>query len=415
MNLKNKDKNANLLFLIWPLLSVYTAIVNYRANWAKNAIWLFVIYFGFSMTILEFSDGERYRDRFLQLTTEDINVSNYFERVLSESPDFIEPFITYYLSRITGDYRILFAVFGLIFGYFYSRNIWLLINSSVGIIKQFSIVLIITLALIMPFWTIVGFRFNTAFHIFLFGLLNYYIHNKKSYLLFIIISPLLHFSFIIPSIILLIIEILGYKYYKIYFYLFLLSFFVEQLNVSILSDGASFLPEVFSKRVNDYTSEEYVESVGKYQSITRDDVNLYVVLYRRALSFTIIVLFSIVYFKSLDLIKKNKLLSKLFCFTLFFYSFSNFISSVPSAGRFFMISQVTAISFLLLFFQNNKEIYLKNLKHIKWASPLLIFFCIISFWEGLSYINFLTIVGNPILAIFIESNIAIADIIKGKF
>jgi hypothetical protein len=65
--------------------------------------------------------------------------------------------------------------------YFYSRNIWLLINSSVGIIKQFSIVLIITLALIMPFWTIVGFRFNTAFHIFLFGLLNYYIHNKKSY------------------------------------------------------------------------------------------------------------------------------------------------------------------------------------------------------------------------------------------
>ena len=174
-------KYSLILFLIWPFFSIIYAIRNYRAIWAKDLVWFFVIFFGFTLTIILAdtegqADSTRYRDKFVAMAGQQVNFDNIsvlFYDEDSQVLDVIETIVIFTVSRFTGNYHVLFAVFGLIFGYFYSRNIWYLIDRAGKRIATENIPIILTFAFVVGFWEINGFRFWTATHIFLFGALPY--------------------------------------------------------------------------------------------------------------------------------------------------------------------------------------------------------------------------------------------------
>jgi hypothetical protein len=416
MKAQNNKTGYYLVWIFWPMISVYLAIKNIRSSWAKDISWLFIIFFGFTITIVGESDAERYKEGFLKLYNSEVIFEDFFINIFDNYTDIVEPTISYFISRFTNDTRLLLAAYAFVFGFFFTRNIWYLINKTEGNIKPFSLLLLITFTLVMPFWTISGFRYNTALHIFLYGLLPFFYEKKKSKILFILLSPLCHFSFSIAVVIFLIYLILGNRT-TVYFYFFLVSFFLAELDLDVVRENFNFLPEIFSKRVNDYTSEEYVETIEKYGSTKKEGINWYVIYYTKSLNAFLLLFSILVFYKNKKDLSENKTINNLFSFSLLFFGISNIISSVPSVGRFFSLAEMISLSFFYFFFQNNTKLYNSYLDYFHWSRYLLFFFCIVAFRDGLSYISLLTVATNPLVAYFVklDSNPSIIELIKSLY
>ena len=196
------NKELLLLFFLWPMLSLFICIVKRNNLWSKNIFWLFCIYYGYTFLIpSEGSDAFGYAQNFIDFGKIDISTSNFFSSLYSNETnyvDILQPFISFLISRFTNDPRILFATFGMIFGYFYSRNLWFLFDK---LNNRYSIIVglyILVFALICPIWRINGFRFWTASQIFLFGVLPYLYEGNKKWISISALSIFVHFSFLFP-------------------------------------------------------------------------------------------------------------------------------------------------------------------------------------------------------------------------
>lgn len=228
------------VFLLSPIVSLFMALKNYRAPWVKNVFWAFIVFYGFNFVIYdEMMDANRYAEKLSTLHHTEVSLSNFFNLFLSDEEssylDIAGPITTFLVSRFTENSSVLFGVYATIFGFFYSRNIWFLLDRTTGRIKPAAMILFIVVCLIVPFWSINGFRFWTASQVFIFGMLPYlFIEKKLRYFLIASSSVLFHFSFFLP----LIIVFFSYAYTKnltILFYAFLASFlfsFVELQPVS---------------------------------------------------------------------------------------------------------------------------------------------------------------------------------------
>lgn len=411
-------KYSLILFLIWPFFSMIYAIRNYRAIWAKDLVWFFVIFFGFTLTIIladsdEQSDGSRYRDKFVAMAGQQVsfdNISVLFYDVDSQVLDVLETIVIFTVSRFTDNYHVLFAVFGLIFGYFYSRNIWYLIDRAGKGFATENIPIILTFAFVVGFWEINGFRFWTATHIFLFGALPYLFEGKKNYLGFAVLAVFMHFSYVLPLL------VLGFhiatgKRTSVYFILFLLTFFVKEINLTQLGEFLTAnLPEIFLPRVKGYVNEGYASDLSDVYA----KANWYVVFYQLALKWSITLLMAGIFFYGKAFLKANKNFDRLFSFTLLLYSVANILSLVPAGGRFLSLSNLFALAFIFFYIQ-----YAPNTKTIKRlmavAIPALLLYVTVALRIGIQDMGILCIVGNPILRIFINAEVTVLAVLKGAF
>lgn len=399
---------AYLLFLIWPFLSIFFAFYDYRKTWAKNIVWFFVAFYGYTMVISGTGmDANSYRDQFIEESTSNTttNVVTDIYGKDSDNLDLLKPLLNKVVSSFTDDYTILFLVYGLIFGYFFSRNIWLLFESSNQTFLKIGIPILVVFIFINPFWNINGFRFYTAAQIFVYGCLLYLIKGKKRGVLLLLSTVFVHFTFILPITVFFIYMFFGNRL-TIYFYFFVISLFISELNLEMVRNNLFFLPDVVVNRVDSYVSEEYkeqiMESLKNYAWYAK---------YRIApLKYSIYVFLVYLYWKRHIFFKNNKELYSLFSFLLLFFGFSNIVASVPSAGRFLVISfsMSIALTYLCLQFLNDK--LLNSI--IKISIPALIFFLIVTIRMGFYTISLTTLLGNPIIALFMENDLAIENLIK---
>ncbi len=411
-------KYSLILFLIWPFFSMIYAIRNYRAIWAKDLVWFFVIFFGFTLTIIladsdEQSDGSRYRDKFVAMAGQQVsfdNVAILFYDEESQVLDVIETIVIFTVSRFTDNYHVLFAVFGLIFGYFYSRNIWYLTDlAGKGIVTE-NIPIILTFAFVVGFWEINGFRFWTATHIFLFGTLPYLFEGKKNYLGFAVLAVFMHFSFILPLLVLGFHIITG-KRTSVYFVLFVLTFFVKELNLTQLGEYLTAnLPEIFLPRVKGYVNEEYASGISEIYA----KANWYVVYYQLALKWSVVVLMAGIFFYGNAFLKANKNFDRLFSYTLLLYSVANIFSLIPSGGRFLSLANLFAIALIFFYLQYAPKI--KSIRKLMFfAIPALSLYVIVALRIGIQAMGILCVVGNPLLRIFINADVTVLEVLKEVF
>jgi hypothetical protein len=409
-------KNSLLIFIIWPFFALYYAIGNYKAGWAKDIIWFFVVFYGLTITIHNYgaeetSDANRYRDRFTEMADTKIsfdNVTALFYNQESQTLDIIEPIILFAVSRITDNFHFLFAVFGLIFGYFYSRNIWYLIEKVPKKIDSANIPVILTFALVVGFWNIGGFRFWTATMIFLYGALPFLYEGRKKSLPFCFLAGLVHFSYLLPLVILFIHFFAGRRT-KPFFILFVISLFIKQLDLAQVNDFlTSNLPDIFIPRVKSYTNQEYADRV----STTLANANWYARIYNDVLKWTIITFLIMIFFQGQKFIKRFQNFENLFSFTLLFYSVANLFSLVPSGGRFLSLANLFAMAVIFFYIQfGTRGRGIKRL--IFFASPCLMLFSIVSIRIGMENMGFFSVFGNPIMNIFIDVDFTVLEAFKG--
>jgi hypothetical protein len=391
---------AALLFLVWPLLALLSAFKNYKSSWAKNILWAFVAFYGFAFAIgaeSEGSDINRYVQQVKDLHTVEMTTSKaveYFQE--SGEVDILRTFIAVSLSRVTDSQAILTLIYGIIFGFFFSRNIWYLLEHMEGKLQPITILLLTCFFLVIPIWNINGFRMWTAAHIFIYGLLPFLFEGKKNKILVCLASILVHFSFIVPVGILFGYMLAGNRL-VLYFGFFVLSFFISEINLEVFNNIVeSYAPEIVQERTSSYRSETQVE---QHREGGQQNKVWYAVWYRVALRWSITGFIILLFFKGRAFFKENKGWLSLFSFTLLFNGAANLLSSLPSGGRFGSIATLLALSVIILYIQNRQHD--KVLKRFTLAAiPALLLFIVVAVRIGLYSMSATAVLGNPIIAVF---------------
>jgi len=411
LNKLNSNKFFLLLaFFISPFFSLVLSFKNYKLLWSKNILLLYSAFFGYSFLINQNSDSDSllYKEQFLKFANnKNLNIFESFNSEDSDNYDFIEQTISYLTSKITDNYRVLFSIYGIIFGFFYSRNIWSLFNLVKSKIKLVSLPIFIAFIFVDSIWQINGFRFWTATHIFFFAVYPFVLEKDKSKLGFLILAPLLHFSYIMPVIIFIAFVLIGNKR-KLFFYLFISTFFLKNINIKVFTEIViDLLPNYLVKKTLAYTNDLYGADLNDFKETknwlannTENLANFY---------FAVVIIF--LYFRYKTFFNQNKNLDRLFCFTLLLYSFANIFGLVPSGSRFFYLAYLFALIFLFSFIEKNEndKSYYNFLYSL---SPFLLLFTYMCLRVGLEYINFMCIFGNPISAFFINDDFLLIELIK---
>uniref|UniRef100_A0A832DHH5 EpsG family protein n=1 Tax=Ignavibacterium album TaxID=591197 RepID=A0A832DHH5_9BACT len=400
-----------IIFFIWPFGALLRAVKNIKTRWAKNLIWAFCAYFGFTMvTASEGADYTRYVQWLKIMNQQSFDFKVLGNMMFAETNafvDLLQPLVTFIVAQFTDDGRILYAMFGLVFGYFYSGNIFYLSRHINFRRTNWSLFLLIIFSIIVPFWEINGFRFWTAAHIFLYGALPYLFERNKSSLIWVWLSLLVHFSFFLPAVIFTINIFFGNRL-NIYFILFIVSLTVSELDLRGLSNTLSFYaPEFLLPKIRSYLNPDYAERIAEQVAQT----NWYVGWSLKGMKYAITILFFYLFLFQKSIIMKNEKVVSLFSFSLLFTAFSNITSLVPSGGRFVTVSFLFSITFLIML--TNHILILKRLKPILvLCIPAFILFFIVKMRMGFDFIGFAAIVGNPFISGLFNNDIPLIDLIK---
>jgi hypothetical protein len=419
MAVTSQNKDHWYLFLLFPFLAGITAIRNYRESWAKNIIWAFIVFYGFTFSIpTEASKDGTSADinRYILQVRELYKVDLKFQDVAklyhdNEDIDILKLTIAIVVSRITNSSQVLTAIYGFIFGFFISRNIWFVIERMRGKLKTAALLLLIVYALVDPIWNINGFRFHTAVQIFIYGLLPFLFEGSKKGIFVSALSILVHFSFMLPVGVLLLYILAGNRTI-IYFIFFIASFFSSGINIIALNSlVAENAPTALADRTATYRNVDKVEELQSGAQEGTDNRNWYIRLYTLALQWPLELFLLILFFYR----KEMKLFDRRFLnslsFTLLFWGVANIMASLPSGRRFLAIAELSALPLIILYVQNiPKEKYLTN--WVLLASPALLLFIIVSIRFGFLTISVNTLISNPLVVLFTDYNIALNELIK---
>jgi hypothetical protein len=322
-----------VLFIIFPVLALVTALANYGRRDAKRVVYFFIIYFGLSFVIgHRYLDSGAYVQHFLYNAT--LPFSEFFNIIgglytSDTTVDIVEPFISFVVSRFTNDYRFLFGAYAAIFGFFYIRSINLLYDHYQEKKNNNALIFMVFFAFILPVTTINGFRMWTAAWVFFYGAYHVIMYRDKKFLLLALSACLIHWGFIAANIILILYFFAGNRN-QIYFLLALTSFIIPNALLPFISSiniGGSL-----QNRIAGYTNEEYILGVQEDLQQTvwfvtlRNDLIFYFIIFSLAF----------IFFFYRRIMNENHE-KNIFSFLLLFLSFVNFGKAIPSFGNRFMI------------------------------------------------------------------------------
>jgi hypothetical protein len=405
---------AGILFFVWPLLAVVSAFRNYNSNWGKNILWAFIAFYGFSFAIgaeSQESDIVRYVAEVEYLHGIDMTVTDALRYYMqSGEVDILRTFIAVLLSRITDSQAVLTLVYGIIFGFFFSRNIWYVLDRLEDRIKPITMLLLVCFFLVIPIWNITTFRMWTAAHIFIYGLLPFLFEGKKQGIIIASSAIFVHFALLVPIAIMFSYLLFGNRL-GLYFAFFLATFFISEINLSAFNNIIeSYAPEIIQDRTSSYRSETKVEEFREGE--TQESRVWYAIWYGRALKWSIMGFLVVLFLKGRSFFKKNNEWLNLFSFTLLFYGVANLFSSLPSGARFIAIANLLALALIILYIQNRKQEVVME-RFVWGATPALLLFIIVAFRIGLYSMSATAIFGNPVIAMFfIGEHISLNDVMK---
>lgn len=419
---QNNNKSTSLvLTFLFPFVGLIYSLANWRRSWAKNVFWLACIYMGAVQifqpdgTVLGSGmDAGRY---VMDLIDMHDNVHSFSEVVSTffdgQTNDIFQPTLTFLVSRFTDNGHVLFFFLAIIFGFFYSRNIWYVLDKLPDRIPGGIWILIVFLFLVCPIWAINGFRMWTALHIFIYGALPFALDGKKDKLVWCFLSVLVHSSFIIVVTILVIYILMAKQIKKSSWFLtalfvfYIISLTIKTINITAIADiVGNYLPDYYDYKVGAYTSDEALEA--RHEVSARQSAYIGVLSNMKYWAFQVFVILSYVN------IIRNKNIGKwlipLFSSALLFYGFANIASIVPSGGRFASVAQMLMVPAILLNFT-----YFPIIKE-KWLLDLALFFLAIALLfdirQSLDFYGVTLLFGNFITILFWENNVPLMDYIK---
>jgi hypothetical protein len=402
-----------LLWLINPFLSLVYLLRNFGRH---HALWPFLLvsfFFGFSFVIDPASnaDSTRYARDLRLAYEEQATFQEYvLERYLGNDGgelDIYQPTLTWLVSLFTSDYRWLFAAFAAIFGYFWFKSLLLIRQHLSSNLTTLSIILLVTLAVINPIWSINGVRMWTAIQLFFYGFLVLHLQNKtqKAWLL-MASAPFIHFSLAFALLVYVPYHFFPAKNTHLLFIFYLASLFISEVDYGLLREQFEKLP-AFLQSKKTYLGESYIEGWRGQKT----DLAWHVTFAQSAQKYAMIFMVIWVYLKGFWNRNLNSdVLRAIFLFTLFFSAVANLATNIPSGARFMILSHLlTGLSFLLFLKQTNQKFHpiLKS-----FLQGALLFVIVFRVRVGMDHVGAFFFFGNPLINLFIVDDVPFITFIK---
>lgn len=409
-----KKKYSIFFALLFPVLGMVAALYFHKDKYAKYLFWLGCVYLGFVHIFNPINesgaDGVRYAQRLTEYAGIEINSHNLKDMFYSngDNNDIYQQTVTLLVSRFTTNAHILFCVFAAIMGFFYTGNIWMVLDRFNGDKNKWFIwLLIIMYIMLVPIYQINGVRMWTALHVFVFGALSYYLRSSKSSLLWVFVTPFIHFSYLPFVLFFLIFLFLPKKSHTIYFVFFFVSVFVDNLQDYIpLKDLLlQYSPQFLHTKIDEYLIEGYSE----YEADMLGGLSFYVKLVPMSLKIFIYVFIGFVWLNFKKLINSDEQKVMLFIF-LFIGGIVQMLSSLPQMVRFDRLVHMFFFVFILLTYSNYNKLETKVYNFGKYISFLLLLPLFFTFRLGTEYYGFSMFIGNFLSAMFIEDRYPLVNL-----
>ena len=421
----NKNSTtALILTLVFPFGGLIYTLSHWREKWAKNTFWLACIYIGAVLiywpegTVLgDGADGGRYVLQLLDMYGSSLTIQSIISGFMVDqgSMDLYQPLMTYFISRFTDNGHVLFAAFAFVFGFFYSRNIWYVLEKLPDKKLGKLFILVTLYFLISPITNVNGVRMWTALHVFVYALLPYLLERKRSKLWLILLTPLIHFSFLYIGVFALVFFLVPYRlktesgiFLTLAYVLFVVTLFVNSLNLDEVNGVlAEYSPESYEARIDGYVNQNYLDANKDRLALN----NWYVKLSGNITHWG----YSILLLLILPCMKRNFKneygLMHLYIFDLLIGSFANISALIPSGGRFQLVSQMFKVPLILLVVsyipQNDNFHKVVNIALLFLLLPLAV-----EFRKIFDFLGITAILGNFITVFFWETNIPLIEYLK---
>lgn len=413
------QNNSNIInAIIWPFGALISALRNWRQPWAMNVFWVVCIYLGAIQiyhpegTILGTgADGGRYVLQLIEMHNGSRGLMEQiaYNFVESGSMDYYQLILTWIVSLFTDNGHVLFACFAAVFGFFYSRNMWYVLNRLSGINNKTIIIFVILLFLTCPIWQINGVRMWTAAHIFMYALLPYMWEEDKRRLYWLIAVPFVHFSFLYFVILSVVFVLLPER--KIIqsnilkwglISLFSISLVAGAVKIdSVVNMLEQYSPDSYQDRIELYTRESSFEQVSE----GRKQLNWYVTASGSISFWASNILLLVLALKS----SVNGNSRRLLYYCLLISSIANIAKHIPSGGRFLVIAHLFSFSLIIWQLCERNDLF-KKVAAIC-AIPLLITI-VFTIRSGLDYYGISMLCGNFFTALLWDNNVPLINLIK---
>lgn len=374
------DKIA--LFLLNPFLSVIRAIKDIRDGFSHKILYAWFIVFGVGFcAVNERADSYRYVEYFNREChyswnryTHEIAYWLTFE---GETKDVYTLTVNYFVGQFTDNYHWTFFIYAIVFGFFYIKSLKIFLKYAQRNDWLFYMLLFM-FCYSNPIFNINGVRFWTSAWIGVYVGLKLFVEKQYRYLPLLLLMPIIHGSSVI-WVALLGVAWLSRYFQSIWIVLFMASSFVSAMTYLPLMDRyTDMLPQFMQNQIWSYTESEMAQERlaghSVYGKAYADFLMALPGYYGILLSYLLV----------LNRKEINTTEAKKTLFTVFLAlsAMTNFLSTIPSVGRF----RSMVIPFLIVIWIQNVDV-LKKYNKLFYAIPILYAYSLLYWYRHMSSVT----------------------------
>lgn len=378
--MSNTVVNKIILFILNPFISAIVALKNIRDGVSHRILYLWFLVFGAALIPNEELDAYRYYEQFVQERAYSweryiSSIKDYFS-FNTEIKDIYTLTINFLVGNFTDNYHWAFFVYSIVFGIFYIKSLKIFLEYDVDK-KWVFYALLFMFCFNNPILNVNGVRFWTAAWIGIYVTLSVIVKKDYKKVLLMFLTPLIHGSFFI-WIGIFFIAVLTFRFVKIWIVLFILSSFISAVSyLNVLDDYTEMLPVFMQNMVYSYTQADRAVRImsgqTSYGEAYADFLN--------ALPGYFAILLTYMLIAKNKVMTKNSYRTSLWGIYLALASMTNFLSSIPSVGRF---RNVVLPLLLLLWVVNYKD--LKCYNKIFLLIPFIYFYSVLYWYRRTTWV-----------------------------
>ena len=381
--------NKILLFLLNPFLSAIYSLLHIKEKGSLAMLYCWFLLFGIAFcAVVETMDSYRYVEKFN--STVIYNWDSYIREIKdwfslrSDTKDVYTLTINYFVRTFSKNYHWTFLIFASVLGLFYIKSLKIFLQEKVND-KLVFFALLFLFCFSNPILNINGARFWTSAWIGVYIVLKVFVEHKNNYLLLLLLMPLIHSSSVLWAFIVLI-AFFSFRFQSIWIVLFVLSSFISAVSyLDVLNDYTYLLPEIFQKQVYVYTQSED----ALVQMNNEKQVSIYTKILKPLPSYFNLLLAYLLILNR-NQINNNREREYLFTVLLALFSMTNFLSAIPSVGRF----QHLVIPVLVLVWAQNST-YLARYKLLFYFIPIIYFYSLFQWFNYMTSVTELSLYVLP--------------------
>lgn len=354
--MSNNSGSKGFLFLINPFISAIDSLIHIRNKQSQRLLYLWFLVFGAAFCALnEAADSFRWvenfyieahytLDQYLQVLRDYFTFDSNVKDIFAVSVNFL-------VGRFTDNYHWTYFIYAMVFGFFYLKSVKIFLRYEVednwGFYSLFFM-----LCFSNPIFNINGMRMWIAAWIAVYSSLKIFLDKEYRYILLLLVTPLVHDSFFIWITICLIVY-LTKKFQFFWIVLFVISSFFSAVSyLDLLQDYSYMLPTFMRNQVWSYTEYDY--AIDKMSGVFQEALPLYARIFNALPGYFHLLLVYLLIFNR-RLINEDRWKGKMLTILLGLSALTNFLSGIPSMGRF----QIVCIPFIVICLAMNPDILKK--------------------------------------------------------